>query len=282
MNQANGKDLSRDCQKSMDKSEPHGTMASLPAVSSRQEGGRRMRSGVRSVPPCVSIITVVFNAADELTPLMDSVFAHQNDDMEFLVIDGGSNDGTLELLKASDAKIDYWVSERDSGIYDAMNKGIFAAQGEYILHLNAGDKLLTLPLEILRACSHGKIDVAAFPVLIDSKHIFRPQTGFLLTIENTWHHQGTFYRRAIHPGYDSSYRVFGDMCLNQRLFKRGRSVQLFDTVVAEHRNDGVSNSRDSIAEIYRAIRSNFGWHRVLLAFLRFKYKGLKHRLGMRA
>jgi glycosyltransferase involved in cell wall biosynthesis len=264
----------------MNKSKPDSTMPTLHAARFRHEGGRRMRSCARLVSPFVSIITVVFNAAHELGPLMNSVFAHQNDQVEFLIIDGGSNDGTLELLRASDARIDYWMSEPDGGIYDAMNKGIAAAHGEYLLHLNAGDKLLTVPLEILRACSQKKVDVAAFSVLVDSKQIFRPKTGFLLTIENTWHHQGTFYRRAIHPGYDPNYRVFGDMCLNQRMFKEGKSVQLFETVIAEHRDDGISNSRDSVGEVYKAIRSNFGWQRVLLAFLWFKYKGLIHRFGM--
>ncbi len=237
-----------------------------------------MRTGARPVSPFVSIITVVFNAAHELVPLMNSVFAHQDDQVEFLIIDGGSNDGTLELLRASDATIDYWMSEPDEGIYDAMNKGIAAARGEYLLHLNAGDKLLMIPLEVLRTCSQKKIDVAAFSVLVDSKLIFRPKTGFLLTIENTWHHQGTFYRRAIHPGYDPNYRVFGDLCLNQKMFKEGRSVQLFDTVIAEHSDDGLSNSRRSFGEVYKAIRTNFGWQRVLLAFLWYKYKGSRYRL----
>jgi len=264
----------------MSKSAGYDTMPNSNAALSRLEGGKRMHSGARPVSPFVSIITVVFNAARELVPLMNSVFAHQNDQVEFLVIDGGSKDGTLELLRASDARIDYWMSEPDGGIYDAMNKGISAAHGEYLLHLNAGDKLLTVPLEVLRACSQKKVDVATFSVLVDSKRIFRPKTGFLLTIENTWHHQGTFYRRAIHPGYDANYRVFGDMCLNQKMFKEGRSVQLFDTVIAEHRDDGISNSRDSVGEVYKAIRSNFGWQRVLLAFLWFKYKGLRHRFGM--
>ncbi len=253
-------------------------MANLYAVPSRLEGGKRIQSDARPVPPLVSIITVVFNAAHELVPLIDSVFAQQNDQIEFLIIDGGSKDGTIELLKASESRIDYWVSERDSGIYDAMNKGIVAAQGEYLLHLNAGDKLLTVPLEVLKTCSETKVDVASFSVLIDSGKIFRPRTGFLSTLENTWHHQGTFYRRAIHPGYDPVYRVFGDMCLNQRMFKEGRSVQLFDSVIAEHRDDGISNSRRSFGEVYKAIRSNFGWQRVLLAFLWYKYKGLRYRL----
>lgn len=244
----------------------------------RLEGGRRLLEGSRPHAALVSIITVVFNAVAELRPLIESVLACSTAETEFLIIDGGSTDGTVEMLREFDSQVDYWVSEPDAGIYDAMNKGIAVAKGMYILHLNAGDRLLCMPAECLSTCVREDVDVAAFRVLIDGHEVFVPKTGFALKLSNTWHHQGTFYRRNAHPGYDSAYRVFGDMHANQRLLKEGRSVKIFETVVADHRNDGISNSGKGAYELYRSIRVNFGMIYVVPAFFRFKYLGLRKRV----
>jgi glycosyltransferase involved in cell wall biosynthesis len=242
----------------------------------RQEGGRRIRGDIRAEQPLVSIIMVVFRAREELKNLLDNVFGLDTSGFELIVVDGGSQDGTVELLRYWDEKIDYWVSEPDSGIYDAMNKGIAAAQGEYILHLNEGDRLTSLPHEALAMCLAQGVDVASFPVITEGE-IFYPRTGFLLRIVNTWHHQGTFYRRSRELGYDARYRAMGDFDLNQRLFKSGKTVRLFDQVVSCHRNDGISAGKIALRELYRTIRKNFGTPYVVLAFLRFKYLGLRQR-----
>lgn len=241
------------------------------------EGGRRLGEAPRRLAPLVSIIIVVLNAKHDLPPLLESIHAQQGDDMEVLVIDGGSRDGTVDLLRAWDSRIDYWISERDTGLYDAMNKGIAAATGEYILHLNVGDKLRFIPHEELVECRARCVDVATFCVLTDDDGVYKPRTGFLLRIDNTWHHQGTFYRRLAHPGYDTRYQVFGDLNLNQRMLKDGRSVSLFSDVVADHRNDGLSMSGVGFHEVYRSIRDNFGMAYVVLAFLWFKFKGMRKR-----
>lgn len=89
--------------------------------------------------PMISIITVVFNGAALLQETMQSVWSQTYDNIEYIVVDGGSTDGTVELLKNAEGQIDRWVSEPDKGIYDAMNKGLALAQGEYVWFLNAGD-----------------------------------------------------------------------------------------------------------------------------------------------
>lgn len=243
----------------------------------RVEGGRRLRGARPAKTPLVSIITVVFNAAIDLPGLLESITERLGGYAEYIVIDGGSSDGTIDLLRAWDSRIDYWISEPDSGIYDAMNKGIAAAKGTYVLHLNAGDRLICLPIDRLESCRMEDVDVATFPVAIDESDVFLPKTGFALRLTNTWHHQGTFYRRATHPGYDTSYRIFGDMHANQKLLKEGCFVKIFDTVVASHRNDGVSNQWQGADEWYRSIRANFGPFYLAPAFIRFKYLGLRQR-----
>ncbi len=87
----------------------------------------------------VSIVVVLYRDREECIRLLDNILTFDPLHFELVVIDGSSDDGTVEVLQERDDKIDYWLSEPDSGIYDAMNKGIAAAHGEYVLHLNAGD-----------------------------------------------------------------------------------------------------------------------------------------------
>ena len=89
--------------------------------------------------PLISIITVVYNDKIKLEETILSVIGQTYDNVEFIIIDGSSTDGTINIIKKYEDKIDYWVSEKDSGIFDAMNKGILASKGDYINFMNAGD-----------------------------------------------------------------------------------------------------------------------------------------------
>ena len=89
--------------------------------------------------PKVTIITVVFNAAQEIEITLKSIFEQNYINKEVIVIDGGSTDGTLEIISKFKHKIDFFTTEQDSGVYDAMNKGIKVAGGEWICFMNAGD-----------------------------------------------------------------------------------------------------------------------------------------------
>jgi glycosyltransferase involved in cell wall biosynthesis len=222
------------------------------------------------IAPLVSIVIVVFRDRAELAALLESIDDRWARDCELIVIDGASDDGSVELLREMNHKIDYWVSERDRGIYDAMNKGIAAASGEYIWHLNAGDRPLLLPCDTLRTCLQEGIDVACFRVRTGETRFFQPKTGFRALIANPWHHQGTFYRRSSHPGYDADYRVYGDFDVNQRMRKAGRSVKLFDEVVALHTEGGgstITGGSPHAAEIWRTVRKNSGALYVPVAFV---------------
>jgi len=89
----------------------------------------------------ISIITVVFNSRDLLEKTIKSIISQSVKNYEIVIIDGGSTDGTLDIIKKYENNIQYWKSESDSGIYDAMNKGLKAAKGDYIWFLNAGDEI---------------------------------------------------------------------------------------------------------------------------------------------
>ncbi len=129
----------------------------------RLEGGRRIRGDLRAARPLVSIIMVLFRDREECVRLLNNIFTFDPCEFELLVFDGGSDDGTADVLREWDDKIDYWLSEPDSGIYDAMNKGVAAATGEYVFHLNAGDTLKSIPSETLAACLKDQVDVASLP-----------------------------------------------------------------------------------------------------------------------
>jgi glycosyltransferase involved in cell wall biosynthesis len=92
--------------------------------------------------PKLSIITINFNNKKGLEKTIQSVISQTFDDYEYIIIDGGSKDGSKEVIERYADKIHYWVSEPDKGIYNAMNKGIKAAKGEYYLFLNSGDFLI--------------------------------------------------------------------------------------------------------------------------------------------
>ena len=90
--------------------------------------------------PLISVVTVCYNAAAVLEETMLSVLNQTYPNVEYIVIDGGSTDGTVDIIKKYAHRLAYWVSEPDKGIYDAMNKAIVAATGQYINFMNAGDK----------------------------------------------------------------------------------------------------------------------------------------------
>ena len=108
------------------------------------EGGLRTRRCFKcSLPgkPLVTLITVVYNGQGHLERAIRSVLGQAYDNIEYIIVDGGSNDGTLGIIQSFDHAVDYWVSERDGGIYDAMNKGIHLASGEIVGLVNSDDFL---------------------------------------------------------------------------------------------------------------------------------------------
>lgn len=93
--------------------------------------------------PLISIITINYNNLEGLKKTMASVIEQTWQEFEYIVIDGGSTDGSAEYIKSKDSNVDYWISESDSGIYNAMNKGIAKASGKYVVFMNSGDYYLS-------------------------------------------------------------------------------------------------------------------------------------------
>lgn len=110
--------------------------------NNKLEGGLR-KSGYfkKNTPgqPLVSIITAVYNGADYIEETIQSVISQTYRNIEYIIIDGGSNDGTLDIIKKYESAIDYWISEKDSCLYDALYKGFSLANGTFLSYINAGD-----------------------------------------------------------------------------------------------------------------------------------------------
>ena len=117
------------------------------------EGGIRFKNNskkVKNLYPFISIITVVKNGEKYLEETIKSVINQTYKNYEYIVIDGGSKDKTLDIIKKYSDKIDYWVSETDKGLYDAFNKGMQLAKGDFIGIINSDDVYLSKTLEILK------------------------------------------------------------------------------------------------------------------------------------
>ena len=113
------------------------------------QGGKRLNNGYVNSKPLFSIITVVYNNEKYLEETIKSVVNQKFQNFEYIIIDGGSSDKTLDIIKRYDSQIDYWISEKDKGIYDAFNKGMSLAKGDFIGIVNSDDTYFDNALEII-------------------------------------------------------------------------------------------------------------------------------------
>lgn len=225
----------------------------------------------------VSIITVVYNCVDSIENTIKSIISHDLDSFEYIIIDGGSTDGTVQIINKYLDRISIFVTEPDEGIYDAMNKGVFLSSGMFVGFINCGDKLLKLPLKEIADNSDSYIN--CFSVLLSNGTKMIPIFGSMLKTRNTLPHQGCFYKKTPELIYDTNYKVFSDFNLNQNIYKKKQKIKVFnDPVVAFHDMGGVSHNRKYSKEIFEIVKANFGIHFQILSLLYFKKQGIFQRV----
>lgn len=201
----------------------------------------------------VSVITVVFNAVDSIESTVRSVLDQTYDNVEYIVIDGGSTDGTVEVLKRYQDKFAYFVSEKDGGIYDAMNKGIAAATGEWIGIMNAGDVFPSndvLSRVFAAGCEYDGVDVIyGDAVAIEGQWrdvCIAPEDVQGLACGPVYRHGASFVRRMTHLQhlFDLSLKERLGFALDfeqiHRMYKAGCVFRKVPVTIADFARRGAS------------------------------------------
>lgn len=196
----------------------------------------------------LSIITINYNNRCGLENTIKSVVRQTFSDYEWIVVDGGSVDGSEELLEKNALNFSYWVSEKDSGIYNAMNKGIAQAKGNWLLFLNSGDCLFekdTLEKVFLGDCSADVLygdRVVETPDGTIVNH-YPQQLSLYFFFHYSICHQATLYRRKLFDNhlYDESYSISADWAYNIDLVLRGATFKHLGFPIVIYDNNGISS-----------------------------------------
>lgn len=234
--------------------------------------------------PLVSIITVVFNGEKYLEETINSVINQTYDNVEYIIIDGGSTDGTVDIIKKYEDKISYWVSEKDNGISDAFNKGVKASSGDYINFQGDGDGFVSSDAlekvftninpneDVLVSARIQRVDVDGVEIFT-SKYIEKFDKSSLL-FRMSLPHQGLF----THKSYFEKYGLFdvdNTFCMDYdhllRSYHKFPKVVTKDVVVARWRADGLGNGRtlEIFKEYDKIKRDNNVANSLVLDFVKY-------------
>lgn len=198
----------------------------------------------------LSIITINLNNAQDLARTIESVNSQVFKDFEFIIIDGASTDGSVEIIKKNEDKIAYWISERDKGIFNAMNKGINKATGDYVIMLNAGDVLYDNNTLQTIFESHPTEDILYGDAVLESKgkiigeKIFSNPITFGFFRRTSISHQAAFIKRELHDRiglYDEDLRFSSDWKFFLLAFcKYDASTKYYNNFIAVCNCDGLT------------------------------------------
>ena len=205
----------------------------------------------------LSIITINYNNKNGLQKTIDSVISQTFKDFEWIIIDGGSTDGSKELIEKYSSYINYWISEPDKGIYNAMNKGIVQAKGEYLQFLNSGDALYSnnILTEIFQTELHGDIIYgdAIFVKKDNTQQLIkynRPLSLSYFIAGNVINHQASFIKRELFNEslYNENLKLVSDweFWIHQAI--KGKSFQYLEKTVVLFDFTGLTSQVSSLQE----------------------------------
>ncbi|PAX60061.1 glycosyltransferase family 2 protein [Brunnivagina elsteri] len=198
----------------------------------------------------VTIITVVFNADKSLESTIKSVINQSYENIEYILIDGGSTDNTLDILRKYENDIDYWISEADNGIYDAMNKGISLSNGSLIGIINAGDMYKEEAIEIV--VNYYEKEQLSSVYVGDCKLFINQNDQWILMSAKSRQfpyrmipHPSTFISASIYKNYglfDDSFKIAADYDLLCRLYKKSVPFVYINEVITIACPPGLSSN----------------------------------------
>ncbi|BBB24033.1 glycosyl transferase, family 2 [Isorropodon fossajaponicum endosymbiont JTNG4] len=228
-----------------------------------------MKSDLKTKKPSlnkllITVVTVVFNGVKFLEETIKSVINQTYDNIEYIIIDGGSTDGTIDIIKKYEDKIAYWVSESDKGIYDAMNKGVDAATGNWINFMNAEDKFYSnTTIEKIFNTKQYTTKIIYGDVIIDYGNFLKVKKA--KNFNKLWQgmvcsHQSTFIESKYHKEnkFILKYSIAGDFNFFYNVFKQNDKTTYIQNIIAIISLDGVSdiNRLTAIRQNHRIINNH--------------------------
>ncbi len=230
--------------------------------------------------PLITIVTVSFNAEDNIENTILSVINQDYENIEYIVIDGGSTDATVSIIKKYEERITKWISEKDEGIYDAMNKGIIMGHGEWVTFRNCGDLFAEKD-------SLSKVFARIYPDDVMVVHgncyrtceygyrIGRPNPLSRYKVEMPIIHPATFIRLSLHKKwlFDKSYRVAADYNMIYKCIEAGLKFEHVDEPIVIFPKGGYSdqNWQIALADMMRIQNRVYNFSGLLLFLFRYIY-----------
>lgn len=230
--------------------------------------------------PKVTVITVCFNAEEKLETTLTSVLSQRYPNLEYIVIDGASTDRTLSIIQKHSSELIRVYSQPDQGLYDAMNKGLLLASGEWVIYMNSGDTFyLEETLKEMVEAGHQADFIYGHPLVIGidgDEHVWhkvipdgnsiRPESflkGMVVC------HQALLVRRQIAPAFDLRYRVASDIDWTIESLKRSSRIYYYPGYICRYYRGGLSERKRTRALIERflILHKHFGLTRTISAHL---------------
>lgn len=224
--------------------------------------------------PKFSIITVTYNAEAVLEDTIQSVISQTYRHVEYIIIDGASKDGTLGIIEKYRNRIHHLVSEPDRGLYDAMNKGLALATGDYLCFLNAGDSFHeddTLQ-QMVHTLTNAELPDVIYgeTALVDKERHFLRMRRLSAPEVLTWKsfrqgmlvcHQAFFAKRSLVVFYDLNYRFSADFDWCIRIMKRARTLHNTHLTIIDYLEEGMTtqNQKASLRERFHIMVRHYGW-----------------------
>lgn len=233
-----------------------------------------MSEGLNGLRPTFSIITVTYNAEKWLERTILSVLSQSYSNIEFIIVDGASKDGTVDIIKQYESGISSWVSEPDRGLYDAMNKGLKMATGDYVWFINAGDTLYTSDtLQTIVASLKKRVSLPGViygeTMIVDAEGRSLGMRRLKAPRKLTWKsfrmgmlvcHQSFIARRDIAPVYNLDYKLVADYDWCIQCLKASKKIHNSRLILSNFLDEGLSsvNRKESLKERYEVMCNYYG------------------------
>ncbi|CAN5287045.1 glycosyltransferase family 2 protein [soil metagenome] len=220
--------------------------------------------------PVLSVITIVYNNVRDIERTMLSVLNQTYPNMEYIIVDGASNDGTLQIIKRYESRIAKLISEKDKGIYDAMNKGLASATGDYVIFMNSGDEFYAndTVARVFESADDADIYYGETEMINDAGESLG-RRRHKAPARFTWRsfkygmsvsHQAIYIRRSLTAPYDSRYQLSADIDWIIRAAQKAKKIVNVNLYVAKYLVGGMSKTkhRQSLAERFDIMKRYYG------------------------